>query len=100
MNAAVSRLVADPMTTFLPGCEGEERALREKIRLQRDIACSRVATLQSEAARVINWLVVDLANAWVFSPATLDQLRDVRAQGLRLLIATNAAERIEAIHAE
>jgi len=92
---AQSRITSDLLDTFLPGCSDEERALRERIMRARDLATTRVTSLQSSHARSIAWIIVETATEWVFQPARLEQLRDVANHLTRLLMCAGFAEQME-----
>lgn len=95
MNAP-SRLLSSPVEALLPGCEGEELKVRERLLKGRNLATARMPALQSANARALSWMVVETATAWAFAPATIDDLRDVANFCVRLFMCADFAERMEA----
>lgn len=92
MNAQ-SRILADPIGTFLPGCvDPEEVKLRTRLLTARELATSRIPLLQSEHARTLNWILLETVQAWVYGPASVDELRDVANHCLRLFMCSTFAE--------
>lgn len=95
MNAP-SQLLADPIATFVPGCvDPEERQLRTRLLTARELATARIPRLRSDHARSINWVLLETVQAWVYAPASVDELRDVANHCVRLFMCSNFAERME-----
>jgi len=96
MNAVTSIEPADDLATLLPGCAGEERELREKLRAQRNAMSALVATTESDTARQLAWLVVEYVTANLYAPVDLDSLRELRRFCHRLGLVAMQAEDIDA----
>ena len=98
MNA-ITAIVADDITTFLPGCHGEELELRRKLRSHRNIASAMIARTESPTARQLSWLVVEYATELMFLPCDLSLLADVGKFCTRLMVTAMHAERLETVGA-
>lgn len=94
MNAPATRIVADPLATLLPGRSAEEMALRRRMHTARDIGGQRMIALESPAAQDLNHMLIEAASAWIFEPASVDNLQDKVRFLLRLALATSEAERL------
>lgn len=99
MNAPAP-IVADPIATFLPGCDGEELHLRRRLARARDIASSRVRTARSSDAQALLWMIVQTATAWLFASAPQDELQDAINHCVRLFMCAGFSERLEVEHAD
>jgi phosphopantothenoylcysteine synthetase/decarboxylase len=98
MNAPAripSRLESDPVGLLMAGASEEELNLRRKLATARDLAGARIARLQSEDARQINFILLSMATQAVFAPATTETLQQIRNCCLRLLMAADACEKLE-----
>ncbi len=94
MNAH-SKMLADPLGTFIPGCGDDERKLRSRLYRARDIATSRVCNVKSGDARELYWMVIRTCTEWVFRPAKIDELLDAINHCARLFMCAGFAEREE-----
>ena len=94
MNAPSSR-PSSSIEAFLPGCEGEELKLRERLVKGRDVATARLPALQSANARALCWMIVETASAWVFVSASTDDLRAAANHCVRLFMCADFFERME-----
>ena len=54
-----SKILDDPIGLFIPACTDDERKLRERLLMAREIATSRVAHLRSANARTLTWLLLE-----------------------------------------
>lgn len=81
---------------FCPGGDAE-RAERRRIMCARDTALFRATGDRSDAVRAIYWIVVDEVQAWITSPASMDQLGAVARLATRLFQAAMERERLEVL---
>ena len=91
-----SPIVADPIETFLPGCEGRERELRERLLKGRDYAAVRRCLVQSNCADIVLSMIISTAPGYALASMPLDELEDVLNLCLRLSMCADAFERLEA----
>ena len=87
-----SRIVADPVGLFCPGCTPDERRLRERLLKARDIAGNRVRNAATAHGRALLWMVVETATTWVYALAPLDELEAACRQCVRLIQCAGFAE--------
>jgi hypothetical protein len=92
MNALSSIKRADDLATFLPGCDGEERELREKLRGFRNAASALIGATESANARSLAWMIVEVATNWLYAPADERALREINRFANRLLTTAVQAE--------
>lgn len=85
----------DPIRVFLPGCDGEEYDLRDKLRRLRNVAAALIARTQSDTARQLGWMASDYCTTWLYAPAPLDSLRNVRRLCHRFLLCAMQVEFID-----
>lgn len=93
MNAP-SRSPLSSGEAFLPGCEGEELKLRERLLKGRNMATARLHVLQSANARALLWMMIETASAWVFVSASTDDLRAAANHCVRLFMCADFFERM------
>jgi hypothetical protein len=92
MNAP-SAILADPLRAFIPGCDHDERKLRNRLLRARDIATSRVCNLENADARELYWMAIRTVTEWVYRPAKPDELQDALNHCTRLFMCAGFAER-------
>jgi hypothetical protein len=85
----------DDITVFLPGCHGEEYEVRDKLRRLRNVAAALIARTESDTARQLGWMASDYCTAWLYAPASLEHLRDVRRLCHRFLLCAMQVEFID-----
>lgn len=83
---------ADDITIFLPGCCGEEYETRDKLRRLRNVAAALIARTESDTARQLGWMASDYCTAWLYAPAPVEHLKDVRRLCHRFLLCAMQAE--------
>lgn len=86
----------DPIGELMPWTEGEERRLRNGLLIIQQRAATRARSANSEAARDLYWLANATAAERATAPATVAELREVRAGLINLALAGNMFERLEA----
>jgi len=77
MTVAVdhSCLRRDALAILLPDCKSpEEQDLRNRLLVARDVATANLGEVYGHA-RHLNLMIVETAGAFVFAPASLDELR-------------------------
>jgi hypothetical protein len=92
---AHSPILADPISTFIPGCGDDERKVRGRLYRARDIATSRVTNVKSGDARELYWMAIRTCTEWLYRPAKLDELRDAIDNCTRLFMCAGFFEREE-----
>lgn len=80
---------------FCPGGD-DERAERRRIMSARDCAPLRATSNRCDSARALYWMTVEAVQGWITSPASIEQLRQVRRVATRLFQAADEIERMEA----
>jgi hypothetical protein len=88
-----SPVLDDPISLFMPGCDEDERKLRERLLRAREFATSKVVHLRSANARILTWMLLETVTDHLYASATLDELQDIINQCLRLTMCANFAER-------
>ena len=95
MNAHTT-VKADPVAAFMPWVKPEERDLRRRVLVFQQRASTRACRSESDRARGLWWLIVEIAAETAFTPATAAHLEEV----LQLLTwqahCANGIERWEA----
>ena len=95
MNAHTT-IEADPVAAFMPWVQPEERDLRRRVLVFQQRASMRACRSESDRARGLWWLIVEIAAETAFTPATTAHLEEV----LQLLTwqahCANGIERWEA----
>lgn len=98
IHSAVAVTTApDDIVTFLGPIDPEEYEQRRRIRTARNAASFKVTQTECAAARTLCWLVADTATAWIYAPASADELTEVASYLRRLLICADQAEVVEAL---
>ena len=87
---------AELVALFVPGADGEEKALRTRIHLARDRAQARAERMDSFEGSRICHLASAIASEWVFRRETgLDELNEVLAALSQLFLAAGKFDRLE-----
>lgn len=83
----------DDITTFLPGCAGEEYEARARLRGYRNAASAMIASTESNDARRLAWMAAETITPLLFCPglATAD-LVEVGRFAKRLMLTAMQAE--------
>lgn len=77
--------------TFTPGLADDEREIRARLMLARDLALGRMREATADSAEL--WQsIYSIASRWVFTAAPLDRLQSVRAALVRVALQANALE--------
>ncbi len=77
--------------TFTPGLPDDERELRARLMLSRDLALARLRDASPDAAELLQ-AIYSIASRWVFTSATADDLRNVRKSLVRIMLAASALD--------
>ena len=88
----------DDITVFLGTLPADEYEARRKIRTCRNAASFKVTQTESANARSLCWMVTETATAWIYSPASTDELTEVAKFLKRLLIVADQAEALEVLY--
>lgn len=83
----------DSIDTFLPGCEGRERWLRERLLKARDYASAALQGQPSQEVVTIMWLIIETASRYAYRSVPIVELEHVRNTLLRLGMAASFFER-------
>jgi hypothetical protein len=95
MNAPIGKLAADPLSILKPDCtDPEERDLRERLLVARNIAHADLHRLAGPA-RDLMLALLETAGAWVFAPASVDDLRNALNFCRQLMRCVVLAEKLE-----
>lgn len=94
-NDLSSRIASDPVAMFVPWAAELERKLRRRLHNARNIAAARAVSTKSDNACSLYWMVNEVASAWVFAPATEEQLLDILDGLTRLFLVADMFQRIE-----
>lgn len=94
MNAYTA-VKADPVDTFMPWIDEEEKALRQRLHRALTISAARAPTAVSKSARALYWQCNLVAAEWAFKRAPAADLEDIANALVRLFMAAGALERIE-----
>lgn len=86
---------SDRVSVFMPWLGNEERDMRIRLDRCQSLGARRATTTNSDTARMLFWTASQAASAWVFAPASLGDLTDVRNACLKLFCAANGFERVE-----
>ena len=96
MNAPAKMAIC-PIRLHLPWISDDEHALRMRLFKARDLsALKAVAAEGHDRSRYLYWMVNELANEWLLSPAGKDDLRDLADTLVRLFMVAGALQRLEA----
>jgi hypothetical protein len=85
----------DPIGTFMPWADDEEKALRRRVQWTHHAANARANRSLSGEARNAFWLAAQTASAWTTARASKKQLRLVLHTCSQLLGAGNNYELLE-----
>ena len=85
----------DPIDTFMPWADDEEKALRRRVRWTHHAAGARGQRSPSGNARTVFWLAAQTASAWTTAHANKEELQLVLHTCSQLLIAGNNYEILE-----
>jgi aryl-alcohol dehydrogenase-like predicted oxidoreductase len=85
----------DDIRAFMGAIPPAEYEARRRIRTCRNAGNLKATRTASPSARTLAWLVTETATAWLYAPATVDQLNDVSAYLVALLKAADQAEELE-----
>lgn len=92
MSSPVESLTSDPIATLMPRCtDPAEPEARRRLMLARELSSAKVPHLPPGHALQLFWLIIEAATAWVYAPATLEQLDDVVRYCRRLLLCARSA---------
>ena len=86
----------DPLTTFMPWVKPDERDLRRRVLDFQQRASMRACRSESDRARGLWWLIVEIAAETAFTPATAGHLREVLQMMLWQAHCANRIERWQA----
>jgi hypothetical protein len=89
-------LTADAIRHFCPGAGDEERAHRLAIHKARDIGQARATRSRHARARAVYWLATQLAGDWIFRPASVEDLAEIRRGLGWLFLVAGLLQRLEA----
>jgi len=85
----------DPIDTFMPWADDDEKALRKRVRWMHHAAGARGERSPSGNARTAFWLAAQTASAWTTARANKDELWLVLNTCSQLLMAGNNYELLE-----
>jgi hypothetical protein len=86
----------DPIKHFCPGAGEEERAHRIALHRARDIAQARALRSKHWQARNLYWEAAELSAKWVFRPASIDDLQEIRRALGWMFLSAGVIQRLEA----
>jgi hypothetical protein len=96
---ALESLSRDPLAVLMPQChEPAELDARRRLMRARDFASAKLPYLLPSHALTLYWLIVETAAAWIFAPATLEDLEAAVRYCRRLLLCARWAESGETQH--
>jgi hypothetical protein len=87
----------DDLTTFLGTIPPEEHEVRSRIRTCRNAAAFKVTRTDSADARQLCWMVTETATAWIYTPASVEELQKVVIYLRDMLRNANRIEQLEAM---
>lgn len=82
----------DPLASFMPWIEEDERQLRRRVLRCQQMSSSSARNATSDRARTIYWIACDIAAETAFAPATTDHLKDILATLARMFMAAGSIE--------
>lgn len=85
----------DEIRVTLPGISEAEYEQRRRLRMVRTVAAQKIAELKPGQAVDLAWMATEVAQAMIFSPASIEHLTDVAEYCRRLLIVCDHASRLE-----
>ncbi|PSJ42158.1 hypothetical protein C7I55_07950 [Sphingomonas deserti] len=88
----------DPIQTFLPWANEDERKLRQRLLKAQTYATGLSASATSTRAQGLYRLIVTVAGERAFAPASCDELKDTADGLVRLLMVAQMFERTEGAH--
>jgi hypothetical protein len=98
-GTATSPLLDDPVRTFFPWADEDERLIRHRLINAHYWASARAANdRRSVWSRELYGLIAGLASAHMLCPADKDTLRTVLETNVRLFMAATVLNRLEADH--
>ena len=95
MNAYTA-VKADPVAAFMPWVKPDERDLRRRVLVFQQRASMRACRSESDRARGLWWLIVEIAAETAFTPATAGHLEEVLQMMLWQAHCANRIERWQA----
>ncbi len=95
-NLPQSQLEIDPIGMMMPWLTPAEKDMRIRLRRCQTLGSSRATSTKCDRARALLWMAAQAAAEATFAPASISDLREVRNACLRLFLAADAFERIEA----
>ena len=94
MNAPTTFTPLDDITTFLPGCTGEEYEARAKLRSYRNAASAMIARTECSDARCLAWMAVETVTPMLYAPADCAELAELGEFTRRLMLVAMQAEQL------
>ena len=94
--SAPATVERDDIAIMMGELPPEEHELRTKLRGQRNAMSRMIATTKSDTARCLAWMVCEYVTAEIYSPASLERLRELRRFCHRLCLTALQAEEIDA----
>lgn len=89
----------DPIATFMPWLQDDERAMRQRILKARDTSAARAVLKAPSRSADLLWMANEIANERAFAPASMAELGDVVTALERLFSAARAMEIVEMVDA-
>lgn len=93
--ATVAQLRADPISILKPDCtDPAERHLRERLMIARDVASADLHRISGHA-QSLALMIVEVSGAWIFAPASIEDLQEALACCRALMRCVVLVERLE-----